>query len=187
MILGIVAVVVIVGATLFGLGVKSGTNGNPKTVAPPDRPSIQTCQEACAAWDNARQMQCNAKADEDAARARADSIRTEMLAFIAAAISLAAGAAATLVAAGVATATFFGIPLGVILTGIAIGLAVASGVASAAADVLAGQLVAAETDYGAKANARRGWDTEVANDRGQINLLCSIDEANACLSRSTPC
>ncbi len=184
-----IAVVGVLGV-LVGVGVATGKTGNPPTISlPEDEKSPADCQQACAAWDKARQMECRAKADEAAARSRADAIRGQMLASIAAAVSLSAAGVAALVAVGTvsATLTILAIPLVVWLLGIAIGLFIAAAAATAAAAVLAGQLVAAESDSAAKAAARSGWGTAVANARNEVNMKCPLGEANACLSRTAPC
>lgn len=186
-ILIVIAVVVVVGG-LVVLGFFTGRAQNPPTVASPGGASADgNCRQACARWDTARQMQCNSRADEAAARSRADAIRNQMLAFIAAATSLTIAGAATLVAAAAATATFFGIPAGIALTAVAIGLFVLAAAATASAAYFAGQLVAAEADVGSKAAARQAWDTEVASARAEVNARCSPEEANACLTRTAPC
>lgn len=185
----ITIIVVVVLAGLVATGVGIGRAGSPPTISlpPADTPSAADCAQACAAWDNARQMECNAKADETAARNRADALRGQMLASIAAAVALSAAGVAALVGATAATATLFGIPLGIYLMGIAVGLFVAAAVAAAAAALFAGQLIAAEQDATSKSAARSAWATTVANARNQVNSKCPLAEANACLSRSAPC
>jgi hypothetical protein len=188
MVIVITILVVVALAGLFASGVASGKAGNPPTASlPGDGKSSADCAQACARWDNARQMQCNAKADEAAARSRADGIRGLMLSFIASAVSMAVAGAAVIAAAAAAHATILGIPLAVWLTGIAIGLFVLAAAAFATAAVLAGQLVAAEQDSNAKATARSAWDAEVANARNEVNMKCPLAEASACLSRTAPC
>jgi len=186
-VIGIIIGIVVILGTVFIAGIRFGDGNKPATVALPGETSVEGCAQACVAWDNARQMECNAKADEASARSQADAIRTQMLAFIAAAVSLGIAGAATLAAAGAATATFFGIPLGIVLTGIAIGLFVASAAALLYADFLAGQLVSAEADATKKAAARSAWSAAVTNARAQVNMKCNSAEANACLSRTAPC
>src|SRR2546430_2450783 len=124
------------------LGAKSGTAANPPTIVSPAGSSAADCKTACAAFDSARQMQCIARANEATARSRADSIRAQMFAFIAAAAVLAASAAATLALAVAAAASFFGIPLAIVLRAAAAGLAVAAAAAATMAANLAGQLAA---------------------------------------------
>ena len=187
----IIAVIIIVVGILGALvlaGYANGKAGNPKTTSPPmDATSVADCQQACVAWDTARQMQCNARADEQAARLRADAIRSQMLAFFAAAVSLSIAGGATLAAAGAATATVIGIPLAIILYGVAIGLFIAAAAAFAYAAYLVGQLVNAESDASTKSAARDAWDTEVTRARNAVNMKCTLAEANACLSRTAPC
>lgn len=182
----ILVVVVLVIAFLFGVSTASSLNP-PSLGQPGDPKADASCAEACARWDNARQMQCSAKADEAGGRSRADGIRGEMFAALAAATAFAAAAVAALVAAAAATATIFGIPAGIVLTGVAIGLFAASATALAAAAVFAGQLVSAESDVNTKVATRRAWDGEVAAARQAVNSSCPIDAANACLSRAAPC
>ena len=183
----VVAVVGVLGG-LVAAGVATGNAGNPTTITlPGDAKSPADCAQACAAWDNARQMQCNAKADEAAARSRSDAIRGQMLALIAAAVALAAAGGAAIAAIAAASGTIIGIPIAAWLLGIAIGLFIAAAAAAAAAAVLAGQLVAADADAGRKASARMAWDTEVAMDRTKVSASCSLAEANACFSRTAPC
>lgn len=185
----VVVILVVVGVAIaFLIGLGTGSSLNPPSVERPGEPKADAnCADACARWDNARQMQCNAKSDEAAARSRADGIRGQMLATLAAATTLAVAGAAALAAAAAATATIFGIPAGIVLTGVAIGLFVLAAAALAAAAIFTGQLVAAESDVNDKAATRRAWDTEVANARSAVNASCPIDAANACLSRAPPC
>lgn len=187
MIIGIIILIVVVVGGVFVSGLQIGDKGSPKTITLPGDASAENCAQACAEWDNARQMECIAKQDETSARSRADAIRTQMLAFIASAVSLGIAGGATLAAAGVATATIFGIPLGIVLTAIAISLFVLAAAAFLYADVLAGQLVSAEADATRKAAARSAWSTAVANARAIVNTKCSAAEANACLTRTAPC
>lgn len=187
MLIGIIILIIVVVGAVFVSGIQVGDKGSPTTVSLPGDSSPDGCAQACAAWDKARQMECIAKADEASARARADAIRTQMLAFIASAVSLGIAGGATLAAAGVATATIFGIPLGIVLTAVAISLFVLAAAAFLYADFLAGQLVAAEADATRKAAARSAWSTAVATARAQVNSSCSVAEANACLSRTAPC
>jgi hypothetical protein len=185
----IVAVVVLVGLAVAGYA--TGKAGSPPTISlPGDGTSGAGCPEACARWDNARQMQCNARADEAAARSRADAIRGQMLSFLAAAVSLLTAGALALAAVGTlagSAITIFTIPLIVYLAGIAIGFLTAGAAAAAAAAVFAGQLIAAEQDASAKSAARAAWDAEVAKARNEVNMKCSLEEANACLGRPAPC
>lgn len=185
---GVVILIVVAVVIFFFIGLASGGAQNPASLGLPVKPSgDSSCKDACTRWDNARQMQCNAKADEAAARARADGIRGLMLGFLAAATSLTIAGAAALAAAAAATATIFGIPAGIVLTGVAIGLFVLAAAATASAAVFAGQLVSAEADVGAKSAIRRAWDTEVAAARADVNAKCPADEANHCLSRAPAC
>jgi len=185
-VIGGILAAVIVG--LFFVGVGVGSAQNPPTVAlPGDAPSELSCQSACSRWDNARQMLCGAKADEIAAKNRADGIRTSMLAFIATAVALTGAGVTALIAAAAATATFFGIPAGIVLTGVAIALFALAAAATAAAAVFAGELVVAEADAARKADARQKWDAEVALARSEVNAKCPVEQANACLSRAAPC
>lgn len=187
MVIGIVAIVVVVVVGLYLIGVATGNGNSPPTISLPSGGRSDDCQSACAAWDNARQMQCSARADEAAAKSRADGIRNAMLASLAAAVALGAAAAATFAAAAAASATILGIPAAALLTGIAIGLAIAAAAALSAALVLAGQLTAAEADLAEKASARQTWDAAVVSARDTVNKVCSMEEANACLSRTAPC
>lgn len=184
-----VIILVVVGIVIaFLIGAGTGSSLNPPSVGRPGDPKPDAnCADACARWDNARQVQCSAKADEAAARSRADGIRGEMFAALAAGTALAAAGAAALAAAAVATATIFGIPAGIVLTGVAIGLFALAAAALVAATIFAGQLVAAESDVNSKAAARRTWDAEVASARQAVNATCPIDSANACLARAAPC
>lgn len=168
-------------------GVRSGGAGNPSTVSSPAGTDATDCREACSAWDNARQMLCSAKADEVAARSRADGIRGQVAVAIAAATALTAAGVAAAVAAAAATATFFGIPAGIVLAVIAAALFAAAVVSWAVASFLAGELTSAEADVGAKASVRQNWDAAVASARAAVNTMCDPAEANACLSRSAPC
>ena len=187
MIIGIIILIAVVVGGVFVSGLQVGAGGSPKTITLPDGTAGDNCAQACIAWDNARQMECIAKADEASARSRADALRTQMLAFMATAVSLGIAGGVALAAAGAATATIFGIPLGIILTGIAVALFVLAAAAFLYADFLAGQLVSAEADATRKSNARSAWSTAVAAARAQVNAKCSAAEANACLSRTAPC
>ncbi|MGH6785532.1 MAG: hypothetical protein ACREBO_01775 [Novosphingobium sp.] len=180
--------VVIAIAGGFILGRAAGTNDSPPTISlPADGSSAKDCDAACVAWDNARQMACNAKNDEAAARARADGLRGQVVAALATAVSLATAAAATFVAAAAAAGTIFGLPAAAVLTGIAVGLAISAAVAFLIADGFVGAMTAAEADASAKTSARQTWDAEVARLRALVNSQCPPDKANACLSRASPC
>lgn len=134
---GIIILVVVVALIAFFIGIATGSARNPPSIERPGAPpGDANCKDACTRWDNARQAQCNAKADEAAARSRADGIRGQMLAFVAAATSLTIAGAAALAAAAAATATIFGIPAGVVLTGVAIGLFALAAAAAASAAML---------------------------------------------------
>lgn len=188
MIIGIgiaIGVAVLIG--LWFAGRAMGAAQDPPTVLSPGGTTSDDCRTACSNWDSARQMQCNAKADEEAARGRADGIRNELLTTIAGAIALAAAAVAAFAGAAAATASVFGALAAPALIILGISLVTAAVAATAAADVLAGQLNAAESDASAKAMARQSWDTAVAAARAKVNAQCSMDEANSCLSRAAPC
>ena len=187
MAIGIIILILVVVGTVFIAGLKVGNDGSAATITLPDSTSAENCAQSCVAWDNARQMECNAKADETTARLRADAIRSQMIAFIATAVSLGTAGAVAIAAAGAASATIFGIPLGIILTAIAVSLFVLAAAAFLYADFLAGQLVSAEADATKKSAARTAWSTAVTNARAQVNMKCSPAEANACLSRTAPC
>ncbi len=187
MVIGIIILIIVVAGAVFVSGLRVGDGGSPATITLPGSTSADGCAQACVAWDNARQMECNAKADEAAARSRADAIRTQMLAFAGLAVTLGIAGGVSLAAAGAATATIFGIPLGIILTAIAVALFILAAAAFLYADFLAGQLVAAEADATKKAAARSAWSTAVTNARAQVNMKCSPAEANACLTRTAPC
>jgi hypothetical protein len=184
-----IAVVALLGG-LFAAGLAAGGAGNPLTVAPPSIKPAEGCLDACRAWDNARQMQCNAAADEKAARKRADAIRGALFALLALAGVLLGAAITASVAIGGAVAssvTIAGIALAVWLAGIAIAMFAAAATTIAAATFLAGQLVAADADAGLKANRRQQWDAEVARTRIVVNQACTLAEASLCLSRTAPC
>lgn len=183
----VIGIIVLATGFIYYRGLVKGSEDNPATVGGPSGIAPANCGQACSEWDNARQMLCGAKADEAAARSRADGIRGQLAAAIAAAVALAVGGAAAAAAATVATASFFGIPAAAILWGVAIALFVASAAAYVAADFLAGELTAAEADAANKAEARQAWDGAVAAARAEVNKKCSEAEANACLSRSAPC
>jgi hypothetical protein len=164
-------------------GVRSGGAGNPATVSIPPEADPADCREACSAWDNARQILCGAKADETAARSRADGIRGQLLGAIAAE-ALLTGAAVT---ASVAAASA-GLPwVVIVLVVAALILWAAVLVLTATVAFLGGELNSAEADVAAKAKTRQDCDTAVANAREAVNRRCSLSEANACLSRSAPC
>lgn len=188
MIVIIVIMVVIAVAGGFVLGRAAGTNGSPKTVSLPSTDvAAADCDQACVAWDNARQMACNAKNDETAARNRADGLRGQVVAAAATAVGLTTAAAATFVAAAAAAGTIFGLPASAVLTAIAIGLAIAAAAATLILDGYTGALTAAEEDAATKASARQAWDAEVARLRALVNSQCPPDKANACLSRPGTC
>lgn len=188
MVVVIVLVIVAALAGAFILGRAGSSNASPPTIAPPaDGSSTSDCDQACVAWDNARQTACNAKSDEAAARAQIDGIRSQLNTAIAAAVSLGVAAAATFAAAAAATATFFGIPAGLVLLGIAIGLAVAAGAALLLVTAWTGALTAADSDLAAKTSARNLWEAEVARLRAQVNANCPQEKASACLNRPSPC
>jgi hypothetical protein len=182
-VLFVAGAIVLAAGLLFYWGYSKGSGDSPLTVARPTTTDPADCRQACSAWDNARQMLCSAKADETAARSRADGIRGQVAAATASAVSLGVGGAAAAAAASTATATFYGIPAAVI----AIALFVASAAAWAAVAQLAGQLTAAEADVGNKASVRQAWDQAVADARDAVNSKCTEAEANACLSRTAPC
>jgi hypothetical protein len=163
-------------------GVRDGGGDSPATVTGPAASDPADCQQACVAWDNARQMQCSARADEQAARDRANGLRGQ----VAAAIAFAATVLAAAIAATVAAASA-GWPAIVFL---AIAAAIAwllFAAATAASLFLGGLLSSAEADAAAKSKVRSDWDQAVADARAQVNAKCSPAEANACLSRTAPC
>jgi hypothetical protein len=186
-ILFVAGAIVLAAGLLFYWGSSKGSGDSPPTIPRPTGTDSNDCRQACSAWDNARQMLCAAKADEAAARSRADGIRGQVAAATASAVSLGVGGAAAAAAATTATATFYGIPAGVVLWGIAIALFIASAAAWAAVAQLAGQLTAAEADVGVKASTRQSWDKAVVDARAAVNSLCTEAEANACLSRTAAC
>ncbi len=184
----IVVAVVVVGA--FVSGYVNGRTDSPPTINPPAPASGADCQQACARWDNARQMQCNAKAAEALALSRAAAIQGQLVATLAAAIPLLGAGLGALAALGPLASTsftIFTIPLTVLLAGIGVALLVVGTALLATAAFFAGQLVAAQADAAAKAATRAAWDTEVTNARAEVNMKCSPTEANACLSRTAPC
>jgi len=188
MIFIIALVVVVAFGGAFILGRAGAANASTPTISVPQGDSSsKDCDQNCIEWDNARSMSCNAKNDEAAARAMADSIRAQLAVAIGTAATLGAAAAATFVAAAAATATIFGIPAGIVLTGIAIGLAATAAAALLLAAGFTGALTAADSDLVAKTRARAAWDAEVARLRALINANCPPDKANACLSRPGPC
>lgn len=185
----LINVVVVFGLVvgIYMAGQAAGRRDNPPTVSEPSPAPTAACDAACKAWDFARQMQCSANADEAAARSRADGIRNEALGVLAGAFLLAGAGAGLVAAAGAATATVFGIPAGVLLMAAAIAMFAAAAAAFSLADFLFGQLAAAERDVADKAAIRQAWDAETVRTRNEVNANCTIDQANACLSRSAPC
>jgi hypothetical protein len=183
------AVRVILGILTSGLsefyfwGVRDGGGDSPSTVVGPTASDPADCQAACKEWDHARQMLCAAKADEQAARDRANGIRGQLAAAIA--------AAATLTAAGIAIAVgaaASGTPWTAVVLAIIAAVAFAAALACwIAAEFLGGQLTSAEADVTAKAKVRADWDAAVVAARDAVNAKCSVAEANACLSRTAPC
>jgi hypothetical protein len=193
----VIAIVVIVVTVLF-IGSAIGgffaaRAGNPLTLAPPSGRTAEGCADACRQWDNARQMQCNAAADEAAATKRADAIRGAFYALLAlAAVLIGAAISATIgigtiVAASTNPITFAGYALAAWLTAVAVGLYIAAVATLLAATFLAGQLIAADADAGLKSSRRQAWDAEVARTRLAVNSSCSAAEAALCLSRTGPC
>lgn len=182
-----VVVIVVVYGIIYGVGVAMGSANNPPTRGPGATKPSNTCADACAAWDNARQGLCNAWSDEEAARSRADAIRTQMIAMFALAAALAGVAAGLAAAASATAATIFGIPAAIVLATAAVAMGALAAAALAGAALLAGQLTAAELDHSSKSRARANWETGVSDMRAEVNRLCSQEEANACLSRASPC
>lgn len=180
----VVVVVVAVFGGLFVAGILVTNANSPRTRAPAGEQRSEDCAEACTAWDNARQELCNAKSDEEQARARADAKRTELLAAIAFAATLAGMAVAAAVGAGAASAFPW---VAAALWVIAAAAAVVALAAAAVATFLAGELAALESDFSAKANVRTTWENAVTDARAAVNNLCSQEEANECLSRTAPC
>lgn len=164
-------------------GKRSGGSGNPPTVTLPGATDTADCAQACSTWDNARQSLCGAKSDEAAARARADGIRGQLLAVVAAEAT-AIGVAVTATVAAIAAGAPWVV---VILAVVAVILWAAVATLAAVVAFLGGQLNAAEIDLATKASARQAWDNAVANARAEVNSKCSQAEANACLSRTAPC
>ena len=167
----------------FFWGRRSGAAGNPPTVPVPAATDSSDCRQACSAWDNARQILCGAKADEVAARSRADGIRGQLGVAIGAEATATGIAVTATVAASVAVLPW----VVVVLAVIAVILWASVLVLTAVVAFLGGQLNSAEADVASKASARQAWDTAVANARAEVNSKCSQAEANACLSRSAPC
>jgi hypothetical protein len=174
-------------ATGFGIfyfwGQRSGGGDNPPTVSAPAGTDSSDCTQACARWDNARQMLCGAKADETAARSRADGIRGQLATAIAAEATATGIAVTATIAASVAVLPWVVIVLAVIAAILWATVLVLMGVVA----FLGGELNSAEADVANKASARQAWDTEVATARAEVNSKCSQAEANACLSRTAPC
>lgn len=185
-IIALMIVVAVAGA--FIIGRAAGSNGSSPTVPAPNRDGGSSeCDKVGAEWDNARQMACNAKSDEAAARNRVENARSQLAVAIATAVSLGTAAAATFVAAAAATATIFGIPAGIVLTGIAIGLVAAAAAATLLVIAWTGALTAADDDLAQKSRARNQWETEVARLRAAINANCPPEKANSFLGRPGPC
>jgi hypothetical protein len=182
-----VAIIIVVYAIIYGLGVATGNSSNPPTRGPDGSEPPRDCAEACAAWDEALQRLCNARSDEAAARRRADAIRAQMIAMLALAAALAGTAAALAAAAAATAATIVGIPAAIVLVTAAAAMFTLAAAALAGATLLAGQLTAAESDQSSKARARAEWEQVVTTARTAVNRLCSQAEANACLSRTPPC
>lgn len=169
-------------AFFYFWGVRDGGGDSPPTVTAPAPSDPGDCQAACVAWDNARQMQCSARADEQAARDRANGLRGQVAAAIAFAATVLGAAIAVTIAA--VSAGWPAIVFLAIAAAIAWSLFAA---ATAASLFLGGQLSSAEADAAAKSQARADWDAAVAAARAQVNSQCSPAEANACLSRTAPC
>lgn len=175
---------ILTGFSLFFFwGKRSGGAGNPPTVSVPAGTDSTDCRQACSAWDNARQILCSAKADEVAARSRADGIRGQLIAAIAAEATATGIAVTATIAASVAVLPW----VVVVLVVIAIMLWASVLVLTAVVAFLGGQLNTAEADVASKASARQAWDTAVTNARAEVNSKCSLAEADACLARSAPC
>lgn len=182
------AVRVVVGILTVGLtefyfwGTRKGGGDSPTTVASPTASDPADCQQACRDWDRARQMLCAAKADEQAARDRANGIRGQLAAAIAAATALTAAGIAAAVAAAAS-----GWPAILFLAIVTAVLFASALIAWVAAEFLGGQLSSAEADLAEKAKVRAEWDAAVVAARDAVNAKCSLAEANACLSRTAPC
>lgn len=184
-----IAVRVVFGILTVGLsefyfwGVRDGGGDSPPTVAIPTASDPADCQTACSEWDRARQMLCAAKADEQAARDRANALRGQVAVAIAAATALTA-AGAGLVAAAAATLNPITAVVLAIIAAVVFAVALALWIA---AEFLGGQLTSAEADATVKSRARADWDAAVVAARDAVNTKCSVAEANACLSRTAPC
>jgi len=181
----VAGLVAIVGAAI--LGREFGRTRLPPTQDGPDRSKPDGCEDASKHWDQARQMACNAKRDQDAAHLIASDLRAQVIAATAVQIALTVAAVVTYAAAAAATATIFGIPAGIVLTGIAIGLTVAAAAALLVVIGLTASLTAADDDLLAKIRVRQAWDAEVARLRAAILSACAPETANAVLSRPGPC
>lgn len=176
----------VVGAAI--LGREFGKSRLPPTQDGPGKGSAADgCDAVAAAWDNARQMSCNAHRDEDSAHRLANELRTQVIAATAVQVALTIAAIATFAAAAAATATVFGIPAGLVLTGVAIGLTVAAATALLVVIGLTASLTAADDDVLAKTRVRQAWDAETARLRASVISACPPEKANATLSRPGPC
>jgi hypothetical protein len=184
----IIGVIVGVGSAFYFYGRSIGEKGNPRTIeAPGESSKSSDCAEACAKFDNARQMQCIAKADEAAAKSRVEAIRRDELAAIGTATSFTIAAGVALTAAITTTATIFGIPAGLVLFAVAASLFSLAAAAFAFALNFAGQLAIAKDDAAIKTARRQAWDAEVASARKAVHNSCTTTEANNCLSIPSPC
>src|SRR5258706_15892505 len=89
-------------SVFFFWGPRSGGADSPRTVSLRVGTDSSDGRQACSAWDNARQRLCGAKADEVAARSRADGIRGELTSAIAAQATATGIAVTATIAATVA-------------------------------------------------------------------------------------
>jgi hypothetical protein len=161
---------------LYVIGRVVGAASNPPTVTVGSNDSETTeCRDLCNQWDARRQERCNAEKDEVTAKARADALRSQFLAYIAAGVALAGAAVAA------ASIPFFG-------TAIAAGLAAAAAVFFALATFTAGQLGAAEIDLAQKAKAAQDARAAEAAARALLVQKCTnSQEVTTCLARPSPC
>jgi len=161
---------------LYIIGRLIGASGNPPTVTVGQNDEETTqCTELCNQYDARRSQRCNAEKDEATAKARADALRGQFLAFLAAAVSLvvAAGAAAVIPLVG---------------TAVAAALAAAAAVFFALAAVTAGQMAAADIDLANKAKAAQDARAAEAAARALLVQKCaSPDAVDKCLLRPAPC
>jgi hypothetical protein len=161
---------------LYGLGRLIGASGNPPTITiGKNNEETTQCTELCNQYDARRSQRCNAEKDEATAKARAEALRSQFLAYTAAGVTLAAAAA------GAAVIPVFG-------TAIAAALAAAAAVFFALATFTAGQMGAADVDLAQKAKAAQDVRTAEADARALLAQKCaSPDEIDKCLLRPAPC